>query len=241
MATQAQRAGAGAGVDRERAFFFALAIAIVVTTVSGFALQFAMGRSTLASPWWVHLHGVTAMGWLTLYLTQNFLVFRGTMALHRQLGWIASAYLGWMVAVGFSVTTLSAITHRIPFFFEPNVFIVMDWTVDLLFAGLTWTAVAMRAQPDWHRRLMLCGAVVVMTPGVGRLLPLPLMGTWILWSIWLVMAVYVAVAMAFDVLTRGRVHPAYLWGFGAITAAIALMRPLAFSPPLLSLTKTLMG
>lgn len=228
-------------IERERAFFFAMAIAIVVTTLTGFLLQFVAGRSTLASPWWVHLHGVTAVGWLTLYLAQNFLVFRGDVALHRRLGMFASVYLLWMVAVGLTVTTLCATTHRIPFFFEPNVFLVMDWTTTLVFAGLTWTAVLMRTRTDWHRRLMLCGAIFVMTPGVGRLLPLPLMGTWILWSIWLVMAVYVGVAMAFDILSRGKVHPAYLWGFGAITATVALMRPLAYSPLVLSLTRTLMG
>jgi hypothetical protein len=88
---------------------------------------------------------------------------------------------------------------------------------------------------------MLCGAVQVMTPGIGRLLPLPLMGTWILWSIWLVMMVYLSVAIAYDLLTRGKVHPAYLWGVGVITLSVAAMRPIAFSPPVLALTETLTG
>lgn len=239
MATLARRPEAL--VERDRAFFFAMAVAIVATTVSGFVLQFVAGRSSIASPWWVHLHGMTAVGWLALYATQNYLVFRGSLATHRRLGWFASAYLGWMVAMGLSITVLSAMAHRIPPFFEPNVFLVMDWLNTAVFAGLTWAGVAYRTQPDWHRRLMLCGAVQVMTPGVGRLLPLPLMGTWILWSIWLVMALYLAAAMAYDIATRGKVHPAYVWGAGVITVTVALMRPLAFSPPVLALTKTLMG
>lgn len=239
MATQASQVGVP--IERERAFFFAMAIAIVVTTVSGFVLSFVMGRSSLASPWWVHLHGMTSVGWLALYTTQNYLVFHGSLATHKRLGWVVSGYLGWMVVVGLSTTTLAAVAHRIPFFFEPNVFLVMDYLTVLLFAGLTLAGVALRARTDWHRRLTLCGAILVMTPGVGRLLPLPLMGTWILWSIWLVMAVYAGVAMAFDLVTRGRIHPAYFWGFGAITLDTALMRPLAFSSPVLALTKALMG
>ncbi|WP_010164051.1 hypothetical protein [Sphingomonas sp. PAMC 26617] len=239
MATQASQIGVP--IERERAFFFAMAIAIVLTTVSGFVLQFVMGRSSIASPWWVHLHGMTSVGWLALYAMQNYLVFHGSLATHRRLGWVASWYLGWMVAVGLSTTTFAAAAHRIPFFFEPNVFLVMDYLTVLMFAGLTLAGVALRARTDWHRRLMLCGAILVMTPGVGRLLPLPLMGTWILWSIWLVMTVYVGIAMTFDVMTRGRIHPAYFWGFGAITLDTALMRPLAFSPPVLALTKALMG
>lgn len=228
-------------VARDRAFFFAMAMAIVLTTLSGFVLQFVAGRSTLAAPWWVHLHGITAVGWLAIFAAQNYLVFRGAIGSHRTLGWVASLYLGWMVAVGLTVTTLTTMTHRIPFFFEPNIFMVMDYLTVLVFAGLTLAGVALRDHADWHRRLMLCGAILVMTPGVGRLLPLPVLGTWILWSIWLVMALYVGVAMTFDLVTRGRVHPAYLWGFGTITTAIALMRPIAFSPPVLALTKTLMG
>jgi hypothetical protein len=239
MATRARQAVPL--VERDRAFFFAMAMAIVITTISGFALQFAAGRSSLASPWWVHLHGMTAVGWLALYATQNFLVFRGSFAAHQRLGVVASVYLAWMVVAGLSVTALSAVAHRIPPFFETNVFLVMDWLDTLVFAGFTAAGVALRAQPDWHRRLMLCGAIQVMAPGAGRLLPLPLMGTWILWSIWLVMMVYLSVAVAYDLFTRGRVHPAYLWGVGVITLSVAAMRPIAFSPPVLALTQSLTG
>jgi len=228
-------------VARERFFFFVMALVIAATTISGFVLQLAMGRSTFASPWWVHVHGVTFMGWLGIYLTQNYLIWRGETALHRKLGPIAAAYVCWMVVVGISVNTLTAINHRVPPFFEPNVFLVMDWLTVLTFAGLTLAGVAMRGRTDWHRRLMLCGAIQVMTPGVGRLLPLPFMGTWIIWSIWAVMLVYISVAVAYDLRTRGKIHPAYFWGFGAITLAVALMRPIAFTPPMLHLTHYLMG
>jgi hypothetical protein len=88
---------------------------------------------------------------------------------------------------------------------------------------------------------MLCAAILIMTPGVGRMLPLPFMGEWQLWGIWLVMFVYISVALVYDLVTRGRIHPAYGWGFGAITLSTAIMRPLAFSPPMLALTAWLMG
>jgi hypothetical protein len=53
--------------------------------------------------------------------------------------------------------------------------------------------------------------------------------------------VYLSVAIAYDLLTRGKVHPAYLWGVGVITLSVAAMRPIAFSPPVLALTETLTG
>jgi hypothetical protein len=230
-----------APISKDRGFFLIMAIAIFATVVSGFTLQFAMGRSSLGAPWWVHLHGLTFMGWLLIYLTQNVLVYRGDVARHRRMGMIAAGYVGWMVVVGLSVNTLAAIYHRIPPFFEPNVFLVMDWLTVLVFAGLTWAGVRMRNRTDWHRRLMLCGALQVMTPGLGRILPLPLLGTWTLWAIWLAVMVFASAGVIYDLVTRGKVHPAYYWGLGTITLAVALMRPLAFSPPMLALTAALTG
>ncbi|MFA6113721.1 MAG: hypothetical protein WC729_07000 [Sphingomonas sp.] len=228
-------------VVRDRGFFLIMALAISATVVAGFTLQLAAGRSSFASPWWVHVHGITFMGWLGIYVVQNLLVYRDNLALHRRLGRFAAVYVGWMVLVAVSVNTLAAIHHRIPPFFETNVFLVMDWLTVLVFAGLTWAGARMRYRTDWHRRLMLCAAIQIMTPGVGRLLPLPLLGTWIIWSIWLVMLVYIGVAVTYDLVTRGKIHPAYYWGFGAITLSVALMRPLAFTPPMLAVTAALTG
>ena len=223
----------------DRLFFFVMALVIAGVIVSGFVLQVSMGRSSFASPWWVHVHAVTFMGWLGIYLMQNWLAWRGEVVSHQQLGRLAAAYIGWMVLVGLSVNTLAAIHHRIPPFFETNVFLVMDWLTVLVFAGLTWAAVRLRGASDWHRRLMLAGAIQVMTPGLGRLLPLPLMGTWMLWGIWAGMLPFMAAALIYDLRTRGKVHPAYYWGFGAITLAVALMRLIAFSAPMLALTNYL--
>ena len=157
------------------------------------------------------------------------------------VGPIAAVYVAWMIAIGISATMLAAANHRIPPFFEPSAFMVMDWTYVLVFAGLTWSAVRLRTKSDWHRRLMLSGAIVVMAPGLARLVPLPLLGGWIYWGIWAGLAVYFAIAMAWDIATRRSIHPAYFWGLGAITLGVALIRPIASSPPLLALTERLTG
>ena len=226
---------------RDRRFFFWIAVAIATTIVAGFGMQFAAGRSTIASPWWVHVHGLTFMGWLVIYLVQNWLVWRGDVVRHMRLGKVAAVYVGWMVLVGLSVNTLAAITHRVPAFFELNVFLVMDWMTVLVFAGLTWAAIRLRGASEWHRRLMLCGAIEVMTPGLGRLIPLPLLGGWGLWVIWAAQLLFVAAAAIHDLRARGRIHHAYHWGFGTITLSTALIRPIAFTPPMLALTHYLAG
>jgi hypothetical protein len=55
----------------------------------------------------------------------------------------------------------------------------------------------------------------------------------------LVLLGYFAVAMGFDVRTRGRVHPAYWWGAGAHVGWVALSFATAWLPPVLALTASL--
>ncbi|MBR0552129.1 hypothetical protein [Stakelama marina] len=236
----ATRVGGIAGFEaRERGFFLAMAIAIAATIASVFLLQFAMGRSSLDSPWWVHVHALSFMAYLALFVTQTLLVYRGSTALHRRLGAVGAAWLGWMVVIGVFTTARAVTMGRVPFFFEPNVFLAMDWTLVAGAAGLAWAGIALRRRTDWHRRLMLCSMIFFMAPAWGRLLPLPLLGSWALWAAFAPLFLYLAVAVLYDWRARGMVHPAYLWGGAVMVALTAMMRPLASTPLFLTLAARL--
>ncbi|MDQ2877634.1 MAG: hypothetical protein M3R41_00975 [Pseudomonadota bacterium] len=181
------------------------------------------------------------MGWVGIYVTQNWLAWRGDIVRHMRLCKVAAGYVVWMLVVGIGANTMAAVDHRIPSFFDPHVFPVMDGMTVLTFAGLTLAGVAMRGATAWHRRLMLCGAVMVMTPGSARILPLPLFGGWLLWAVWAATVPFILAAVIYDVKTRGTVHPAYAWGFGTITLAFAMMRPIAYSAPVMALTTYMLG
>jgi hypothetical protein len=131
--------------------------------------------------------------------------------------------------------------HRVPPFFPPGVFLVLDVTSILTFAGLTFAAIALRRDPAWHKRLMLCGTIMVMSPALGRLLPMPLLGPWGSWAVSGTMLLYVLAAVLYDRGTRGRVHPAYAWGAGAIIATQLAIAGLSFTPPVLALAARLQG
>lgn len=47
----------------ERRFFMIMSAVMVIVTIAGFALNFAMGRSTFASPAIYHVHALVFMGW----------------------------------------------------------------------------------------------------------------------------------------------------------------------------------
>lgn len=237
MATIAQAPPSEA--QRERAFFFYMALAIVATVLAGFSFFFAIGASTVRSPWWVHLHGLSMMTWVGLYLAQNTLVFRGNVAAHRRLGMFAAAWSVWIFALGFVITAMDVKTGRVPPFFTPNYFLVMDWLNMIAFAGLAWTAIRLRARSDWHKRLMLGATVQLIAVAWGRL-TLPFIFDQR--GIWLVMVIllgYFAVAMAWDKRHRGAVHPAYYWGAGALVVWVALSFAIADLAPVVALTAAL--
>ena len=230
-------------LQRERAFFFYMAVAVVVTVFAGFGFFFAIGASTIYSPWWVHLHALSMMTWVALFVTQTFLVYRGNVTAHRTLGPFAAAWSVWIVGLGFVVTAMDVHTHRVPPFFQPNYFLMMDWLNMVAFGGLVFAAVRLRNRaPDWHKRLMLGAMLNLIAVAWGRL-TLPFIfderGIWLVMAILLVG--YFGVAMLYDRRTRGRVHPAYYWGAGALVGWTSLSFAIAWLPPVLALTKSLGG
>ena len=230
-------------LERERAFFLAMAAGIAATVVAGFGLQFAMGRSSLASPWWVHLHGVTFAGWVGFYLLQNALVYRGAVARHRTLGWLGFAWATTMIPVAVLVTCSSLASHRVPPFFQPNFFLAMDLITVFTFYAFTVAAIRLRQRTDWHRRLMLSGTIFLTAPAWGRLLPMPLLGQEL--GVWAILAaqllLFFGFAIRHDLATRGRIHPAWFWGVGGSVAAVALMKPISALPFVIAWADKLTG
>jgi hypothetical protein len=214
---------------RERLFFLIMAIVIAATVIIAFSLFYIAGLSSLGSPWWVHVHGVTFMGWIGLYVWQNALVFRNDIALHRKLGRFGVAYAVWMVLVGVVLTPLTLAVGRAPPFFTPSYFLALDWVNIAVFGALLYAAIRNRKRTDWHRRLMLCATVCVIAPALGRLIVLSGNPMTAPVNVAMLLA-YVVVAMAFDWGNRGRVHPAYVWGFGALVLFGAATELLAVLP-----------
>lgn len=205
-------------VATDHRFFLTMAIVMALTVVTGFSTQLAMGRSTFAAPILVHVHAVVFFGWITLYVLQNALVAVGSTRLHKRLGWIGAAWVAVMVVVGVVATVLMVRQGRAPFFFEPAFFLTMNTLSVLTFSVLTGCAIRLRRRTDWHRRLMLCGTAIITGPAWGRLLPMPLLIPNAAWFVFGGVLLVPLIGMIADRRRRGSVHPAYLWGVGAIIA-----------------------
>lgn len=196
---------------------------ITLLIVAGFLVQLLMGRSSFGAPPYVHLHALLFFGWVFLFLTQVWLATKGSLSLHRRLGWLGLLWAMAMVVVGISTTALTVRRGMTPFFFQPGYFLVMNSLSIIAFATLTGAAIAKRRQTDWHRRLMLCGMALLTGPAWGRLLPLPLMIPWAGWGPFVAVMLIPLAGMIADKRRTGHVHPAWLWGIAVIVGAQLLM------------------
>lgn len=211
-------------------FFLRAAIIMAAIIVAGFSFQFAMGRSTFASPARVHMHAGLFMGWVAIYLMQNIFVSTGRINLHRKLGWVAAGWAVAMVVSGFVVTVAMVRNGTVPFFFQPLQFLIFDPVAVLTFGGLTAAAIALRRRTDWHRRLHFCGMTILLAPAFGRLLPMPLLQPWA-WEIaFAVPLVFPIIGAWSDIRRGGAVHPAWMWGIGAILTSFILTQAITYSP-----------
>jgi hypothetical protein len=203
-------------------------MAIVIAT--GFSLNLAMGRSSFGAPPIVHAHAITFMGWVVIYLTQNILVASGNLALHRRLGWLAAGWVVMMLALGCAVTAFDIRVGHVPFFFRPLQFLVFDPLTLIAFAGLTYAAIALRRRTDWHRRLHFSGMALMMGPGFGRLLPMPLLAPWAWEATFAACLVFPVAGIVSDLRRSGRVHPAWFCGLAVSFGLLIGTEAITYSP-----------
>ncbi|WP_419728818.1 hypothetical protein [Lichenicola sp.] len=176
------------------------------------------------------LHAVIFGAWVLLFIVQASLVARRSIVMHRRLGWVGVGLACAMIILGCSAILLALWHKSLPPFYPPGLFIVRGIVGLVLFAGLLTAAIRLRRKPEWHKRLTLCAAMTVVVPGLERSLPLPLFGA--AWPFVAdgVLDLIALVGPAMDLSIRKRIHPAYVWGVGAIVAGQAVVDLVAPSP-----------
>ena len=227
MATIAPRDTAIRGNTR---FFTIMAFVMASVIVAGFSLNLAMGRSTFDVPLAYHVHAFIFMGWIALYLAQHVTASAQNWALHGALGKLAWVWVPAMIAMGSVIMVVVARRTGGPFFFDVNEFLISNLAMLLCFGGSAIWALKRQRYNGWHRRLMLVAMAVLTGPGLGRLLPMPLM---ILnaWTITIAATmIFPVIGMIADKRRLGQVHPAYWWGTGLYAGTFILSLLLAYSP-----------
>jgi hypothetical protein len=205
-----------------------MSILIVTTDLIGFSFWGIFRHIQYGKlPVIVHVHAAIFVVWMLLYLAQSILATNERISLHRTLGWFSTGMVAAILASGFLVTFSSIRRHTVPPFFGMGEFLLLNSLQLFAFAGLVISAIVLRRKVEWHRRLMVSAAAVMTEPAFGRLLPMPLLGSAMLWVLGAAGMLFIIAGMGNDLLLRGRVHRAWLVGLAAHFLAIALIHPLA--------------
>jgi hypothetical protein len=211
-------------------FFVVMAFVMSAIIIAGFLFNLAMGRSSFDLPLAYHVHGAIFMGWIALYLAQHVTIASGQVALHRRLGKLAYLWVPVMVAAGCLIIVVSARRTGGPFFFAQNEFLVSNTIGLFTFGGLVIWALRRQRHTGWHRRLMLVAMSILLGPGLGRLLPMPLFmpNAWTIGI--LITFLFPVIGMIADKRRIGHVHPAYWWGMGINVGLFVASMVLAYTP-----------
>jgi hypothetical protein len=198
----------------EHLFFTGMSFVILGAVFLGFSRSFFL--RPLFSPRgaperFFHLHGAIFTAWFVLLAVQSSLVGLRRTGLHRRLGWVGAALVVAMVGTGVEGALIAArrpggfVDIPIP----PLRFLAIPMLEMVLFPVLIGAAIALRRDPQSHKRLMLIGSISIITAAVAR------------WPFDIMQAgppaflgitdLFLVPIVAWDLYTRRRLHPATLW------------------------------
>ena len=241
MATLAERPRARP--NNERRFFAAMAIVIAAATFIGFAPSYYLAPAFHAKPLSVllHVHGVAFTAWILLYVVQTTLISAGRPDIHRIVGPAGVLLAVVMVPLGVAtaiITKQVAAANHLPPSGPPLVF---PLGAILTFAALVGAGVAMRKRAAWHKRLMLLGTAAILTTPLARITRFTHIGLTPAFGGMILSDVLLAALAIYDVRTKGRLHPATLWGGGFFLATQLLRIGLNATPAWQAFARSLTG
>ncbi len=233
----------------DRNFFLALVLLIWLGVLVGFGwdLILHIRGNKPAYPLIVHVHAVVFVSWLLLLTTQVLLVRLRRVDLHRRVGRIGIWLAVLMPALGLGAAWVSEhAKHGTPD--SDPAFLAVQLTLMVCFPVLVAGAYWMRNQSPAHKRLMLLATIYLSIAGYAR---------WWFFALgddvfgpgfasffiteYLGGDVLILALGAYDLLTRGRLHPAYLVGSLGILASELLAAWLYFNPAWAKVASWLFG
>jgi hypothetical protein len=206
----------------ERAFYLSMVGAILIAVLVGFARSVFLrplfpGVHAAPEPFF-YVHGAMFIAWLVLLATQAALITTRNLAIHQRLGVVGFAMVP--VITGFA-TYGGLLAARRPGGFTdiplpPLEFLTVPISNIVVFALLAGMALALRRNPQAHKRLMLLGTIAVTEAAVARwpseaILTNPALGFWLTCA-------FIIPLVIWDLVSRRNLHWATLVGAAAVIA-----------------------
>lgn len=223
-------------------FYVTMAAIFVAIAFGGFfgTYWLQVARGTFNGSPLLHVHGLLFSLWTLFFFSQATLMANRKVRQHRAWGLFGISLATAMLFMGLAVA-IEGMRNRIEAGYgeAARAFVITPVSAVVLFAALVAAAIANLRRPEWHKRFMLVATASILQAPIARFFflaatgggpgvrpglgPPPPIERGI--TAGLLVASLVVAAMVHDWRSRGRVHPAYWWGFGALMT-VQLSRPL---------------
>jgi hypothetical protein len=248
MTTMAIGGGFPARPGADRNAFLGLVALVWVGVLSGFGTDSFthVQKHGLDYPLIVHFHAVAFVSWLVLFTAQVALIRAGRADLHRRLGMAGAALAAVMAVIG-PATAIVVDGAAYKATGETPGFLAVQLTDIVAFTLLTGSGLLLRGIPSAHKRLMLLGLIYISDAGFARFLngafAAPLgHGHWgEMAQLYLGSDVLLLGLGAYDLVTRRRLHPAYIAGALLIIIVQVSAQALLHSPAWKAIAMRLIG
>ena len=216
----------------ERKFYSRMALFLVLLVLLGFAPSFYLRgivppypRPNPTLPPAVILHGTVFTLWMAAIVAQTQLISARKYEVHMFLGKLTMLLSIVMIPIMYLTAVWQVARANQPPFTDPLTWTIVPLSVIVPFAILVWQGWTHRRNPQWHKRLMISAAIlVVMGPAIGRLPLAPPTLAGFTFQLLLGLALFIPMFI-WDRRTQGHLHPATKLGFGMGLAFVII--PLA--------------
>lgn len=195
----------------EHRYYVIAAAGVVLVVLAGFSVDFSLLFDLGSVSALVRLHGAVMLTWIALFFTQTLLVMRHRVDLHRKLG-IFGAALAVLVVVTDTATLVTASRlggHHMPPGVPAPLFLAFGIFNLATFAALVGAALALRRRSDWHKRLMLLAAILLLDAALARFI-----GAYTSWTVdsSTLRNLLMLACVIVDTFRHRRLHPAFVIG-----------------------------
>jgi hypothetical protein len=253
----------GVRILDERRFFTGMALAMAVAAFVGFAPTYYLAAwndapKPVITPS-VHIHGALCTAWILLLAVQARLIAARRLDIHRLTGIagsvlaVATLVMGIFVAMGSERRVHTAANAGT--LGDPYVFLIFPLSAVGLFALFAIIGIAIRKRPAAHKRMMLLATMSLLGPALARAATQAMKtfdGSGTAFAFTLVpgagavaalvlIDLFLAALVVYDLLTRGRLHPATLWAGGFLLLSEPLRVAIGYSQPWQDFARMLMS
>jgi hypothetical protein len=231
----------------DRLFYSGMAIAMALAVFVGFARTYYLSayfgtHATISGGPFstiVRVHAALFTTWVLLFLVQTSLVATHRVAVHRRLGAAVAVLAAVMIVVGTATALEAARRGAAPPGVDPLAFLVVPLADMVVFLLLVAVALGLRRHKEAHKRLMLLAYTAILVAAVARFPGVLPLGP--LWFFGLTFLPVLVLGVTYDLRTRQRVHPGYLWGGALLIVSVPIRLMISTTRAWRRLAETLIG